>query len=334
MSEALKAGVIGLNFGRKLAASGLKNGSIDIRSCFSPFPNERDVFAADFGCGVSQSVEELCASPEIEAVIIAAPNNEHASLAWKAASAGKHVFVEKPIANSVAEAREMIAFCRRAGVKLCVGHNNRNYGSSAAIRRLVREGAIGQPISVECHCGSSNAFSLEPGNWRRSDLACPSMALIQMGIHMIDTMRTVLGEVLSVSAHFENVMLDMPNPDLNATILEFESGATAVMVNTYIHNDCYTIWHGSEGVLRYMNWPDEGRIERLDKLGHVDESNHWIEFEPVDSMALELLDFRDAVRGDREPEVNGEEGLKSLLPVAAAIESDKLGRRVFIDELM
>jgi predicted dehydrogenase len=324
--------MIGLNFGRKLAASGLKNGSIAIRSCYSPFPDERGKFAADFGCGAVESVDELLAG-DIEAVIIAAPNNEHASLAWKASSAGKHVFVEKPICNSVAEAREMIAFCRRAGIKLCVGHNNRNFGSSSKIRELFRSGAVGQPLSVECHCGSSNAFSLEPGNWRRSDLACPSMALIQMGIHMIDTMRTVLGEVVSVSAHFENVMLQMPNPDLNALILEFESGATGVMINSYIHNDCYTIWHGSEGVLRYMYWPDDGKIERLDRLGHVDESDHWIGFEPVDSMGVELADFQAAVREDREPEVNGEEGLNNLLVVAAAIESDKLGRRVFIDEL-
>jgi len=70
------------------------------------------------------------------------------------------------------------------------------------------------------------------------------------------------------------------------------------MVNSYIHNDCYTIWHGSEGVLRYMYWPDEGKIERLDKLGHVDESNHWIEFEPVDSLGLELQDFQHAIRAN------------------------------------
>jgi predicted dehydrogenase len=279
-------------------------------------------------------VEELAGGSDIEAVLIAAPNNEHSPLAWQVASAGKHLFIEKPIANSVAEAREMIGFCRSAGVKLCVGHNNRYYGSSATIRRLIRDREIGQPLAVECHCGASNGFYLQPGNWRRSDLACPSLALVQMGIHFIDTMRTVLGEVLSVSAHFENVMIEMPNPDLNAVILEFESGATGVMVNSYIHNDCYSIWHGSKGVLRYMNWPDEGKIERLDDKGHVDESNHWIEFEPVDSLGYELAGFRDAVREEREPEVNGEEGLKSLLPVAAAIESDKMGRRVFIDELL
>ncbi|MBN2290739.1 MAG: Gfo/Idh/MocA family oxidoreductase, partial [Candidatus Glassbacteria bacterium] len=185
---------------------------------------------------------------------------------------------------------------------------------------------------VECHVGASNAFSLTPGNWKWSSGTCPGLPLIQMGIHAIDTMRTILGEVVSVSAHFENVMMEMATPDLTAAILEFESGAAATLVCTYIHNDNYTIWHGSAGVLRYLHWPDEGRIERLDKMGHVDKSDHWIEFEKVDSLAFELEDFCRAVRENRQPIVTGEEGLQSLLPVAAAVESARAGRRVYIDE--
>ncbi len=332
--KPLRVGLIGLNFGRKLASSGTANGSIELKACFSLDPAAGAVFAMEFGCDCCVNIEEMVTRDDIEAIIIAAPNHEHAGLAWLAASNGKHVFVDKPVANTISEASEMIAFCREAGVKLCVGHNSRFYGSSAKIRELIKGGRIGKPISVECHCGAANAFGIAPGNWRRSYSTCPGLALIQMGIHQIDTMRTILGEVLSVSAHFENVMVEMPNPDFNATILEFASGATAMMANSYIHNDHYTIWHGSEGILRYMFWPDEGRIERLDAAGHVDESDHWIEFETVDSLGVELQDFQCAVREHREPIVNGEEGLKSLLPVAAALESDKMGRRVFIDELV
>ena len=185
-----------------------------------------------------------------------------------------------------------------------------------------------------CHFSASNAFSIPPGDWRRSELTCPSLALIQMGIHLVDVMRTVLGDVVSVSAHFQNLMVQMPNPDLSAIILEFDSGASGVMINSYIHNDCYTVWHGSEGVLRYLSWPDEGRIERLDKLGHVDEADHWIDFDPVDSLACELRDYQLAVRDDRPPTVDGEEALKSLLPVVAAVESARSGRRVQIQELL
>jgi predicted dehydrogenase len=332
--EPLKVGLIGINFGRQLAVSGTGNGSIELKACFSLDPDAGGKFASEFSCDTCVSVGELVVRDDIEAVLIAAPNHEHAGLAWQAASNGKHVFVDKPISNTISEASEMITFCRAAGVKLCVGHNSRFCGSFSKIRELIRQGRIGKPISVECHCGSANVFDIPPGNWRRSASTCPSLALIQMGIHQIDTMRTILGEVLSVSSHFENVMVQMPNPDFNATILEFDSGATALMANSYIHNDFYTIWHGSEGVLRYMNWPDEGQIERLDAAGHVPESDHWIEFESVDSLGVELRDFQCAVREDREPTVNGEEGLKSLLPVAAAVESDRAGRRVFIDELV
>ena len=332
--EPLRIGLIGLNFGKKLIRSGIANGSVELVACYSRTPRSRKAFAEEFGCDSCETYREMVERNDLEAVIISSPNHDHLEHAYEAASRGKHVFVDKPITNSVAEAREMITVCEQAGVKLCVGHNSRFFGSYSKIRELIKAGRIGRPIAVECHCGASNAFDLKPGDWRRSEGTCPGLALIQMAIHPIDTMRTILGDVVSVSAHFENVMVEMPNPDLNAVLLEFESGATGVLVTTYIHNDYYTIWHGSEGILRYMHWPDDGRIERLDSEGHVDQADHWIEFEKVDSLGFELKDFQQAVRENREPIVTGEEGLKSLLPVTAAIVSAKSGRRVFVDELI
>jgi len=64
----------------------------------------------------------------------------------------------------------------------------------------------------------------------------------------------------------------------------------------------------------------------------VDESDHWIDFDKVDSLAFELEDFCRAVREDRNPIVTGEEGMKSLLPVVAAVESARTRRRVYLDD--
>ena len=330
--EPLRVGLVGLNFGRKLAASGIKGGSIELKACYCRTPATRKAFAEEFRCTACETYLEMVEREDIEAVLIASPNHNHLEHAYEAASRGKHVFVEKPITNAPEEGREMISLCERAGVKLAVGHNSRFFGAYTKLRELITGGRIGHPIAVECHLGASNAFAMKPGNWKWSSDTCPGLPLIQMGIHPLDAMRTILGEVISVSAHFENVMLNMGAPDLTTTIMEFESGATAAMVNTYIHNDYYSVWHGSEGILRYMYWPDEGRIERLDQMGHVDESDHWIEFDKVDSLAFELEDFCRAVREDRDPIVTGEEGMKSLLPVVAAVESARTGRRVYLDD--
>ncbi|MCE5271186.1 Gfo/Idh/MocA family oxidoreductase [bacterium] len=332
--EPLRVGLAGLNFGKKLALSGTKNRSIQVVACYSRTAASREKFAAEFGCTPCESYNQMLEHPELEAVIVATPNHNHLEQGYEAAVRGKHVFVDKPITNSIKEGEALVSVCRDNGVKLCVGHSTRFSGSYTKIRELVQAGRIGQPLVVEAHFGSSNAFGLRPGDWRWSQATCPSQSLIQMGIHLLDVMRATLGEVVSVSSHFENVMLDMDNPDLSATLLEFESGATGVLVSSYIHNDCYSVWHGSEGLLRYMYWVDDGRIERLDKFGHVDESDHWIDFEPQDSLAVELKDFQGAVREDREPIVNGEEGLRSLAPVLAAVISAREGRRVYIDELL
>jgi len=330
--EPLRAGLVGLRFGRKLAVSGTEGGSIELKACYCRTPAARQAFAGEFGCTPCETYMEMVEREDLEAVLIASPNHNHLEHAYEAAVRGKHVFVEKPITNNPVEAREIISVCARAGVKLAVGHNSRFFGSYTKLRELITGGHIGQLISAECHLGASNAFAMNPGDWKWSADTCPGLPLIQMGIHPVDVMRTILGEVVSVSAHFDNVLLEMSAPDITAMIMEFESGATVTMVNTYIHNDYYSVWHGIEGVLRYMYWPDEGKIERLDQLGHVDESDHWIEFEKVDSLAFELEDFRRAVREDRDPIVTGEEGLKSLLPVVAAVESARSGRRVYLDE--
>ncbi len=330
--EPLRAGLVGLNFGRKLAAGGIEGGSIELKACYCRTPASRQAFAEEFGCTACETYLEMVEREDLEAVLIASPNHNHLEHAYEAASRGKHVFVEKPITNALEEAREMISLCERAGVKLAVGHNSRFFGSYTKLHELITGGRIGQPVAVECHLGASNAFAMKPGDWKWSSGTCPGLPLIQMGIHPLDSMRTILGEVASVSAHFENVLLNMGAPDLTAMIMEFESGVTATMINSYIHNDYYSVWHGSEGILRYMHWPDEGRIERLDRMGHVDESDHWISFEKVNSLAFELEDFRRAVREGSEPIVNGEEGLKSLLPVVAAVDSARSGRRIYLED--
>lgn len=332
--KPLSTGFAGLNFGRTLARSGVAGGSILPAACFDPRPETCREFAREYGCRPCASLQELLEQPGLEAVVIASPNPLHPEQAGAAAARGLHVFVEKPIANTPAEAREIIRRCREAGVVLAVGHSLRHHGAFATIRRLIGEGRIGRPTSVECHMGASNAFALKPGDWRSSAAACPGLALIQLGIHTIDAMRTILGEVTGVAARFAHLMVKLDNPDLNALVLEFDSGALGTLVTSYIDNDYFTAWHGSEGVLRYHGWPDQAtRIERLDRLGRVEQGDHWIEFAPVDANAVELLDFQRAVREGTRPAADGEEGLRNLLVVTAAIESANSGRWVRIEEL-
>ena len=331
--EPLKVGISGLNFGKKLARSGTDSKAIDIVSCYCRTPDTRKTFAAEYDCDTDETFKKLVERKDIEAVIIASPNHEHLEQCYLAAQNGKHIFVEKPIANTIEESEDIINICTKAGVKLAVGHNTRYFGSMVTVREQFKSGVIGQPVGCECHFGASNAPNLTPGNWKRSDMTCPAQPLMQMGIHMLDMMRTVFGEPVSVCAHFDNIMVNQPAPDTCAIIIEFDSGAVGTMTNTYVHNDCYSVWHGSEGVLRYMYWPDEGKVEKLDRWGHVDEKDHWIEFEKVDSLAYELEGFRDAVRKDSEILVSGDEGLRNVIAVTAAIESARVGRKIYLDEL-
>ena len=105
--EALRVGLVGLNFGRKVVTSGIRNNLIKLVACYSRTPSSREAFAEEFDCAPCDTYREMVERDDLEAVIITSPNHEHLGHAYEAATRGKHVFIDKPIANSIKEAEEI-----------------------------------------------------------------------------------------------------------------------------------------------------------------------------------------------------------------------------------
>ena len=103
------------------------------------------------------------------------PNEQHLPVAQAVAKAGKHVYTEKPIANTLEDAAAMIEACERAGVALLVGHLQRRFPANRTLKQLVASGAIGTPIMIEANNSSSQGFVLKPADfrWRDDDSGCP-----------------------------------------------------------------------------------------------------------------------------------------------------------------
>jgi hypothetical protein len=117
-----------------LADAALRSDTIEIAACYTRSDDKRAAFATKYSCRAVASYEELLADRDIEAVINTTPNSVHLATTRMAAEAGKHVFLDKPIANTVAEGREIARVCEAAGVVLALGYQRREKVISAGSR--------------------------------------------------------------------------------------------------------------------------------------------------------------------------------------------------------
>jgi predicted dehydrogenase len=149
---------------------------------------------------VYRSYEELLQHPGLQAVIIASPNAAHAGQAIAAAQAGKHVYLEKPMAITLEDCRRVAEAVQRAGVKLAMGYHRRLNPLAQYARRLIAEGKLGELVLAE-----SDYFHHVPGDWDiwawagKKDVAGTP---IHGGTgHNIDLLRSFCGEVAEVSCY-------------------------------------------------------------------------------------------------------------------------------------
>ena len=124
--EAVRVGSLGMGWWSDVLADAItRSGTLQIVSCYTRSERKRLAFAAKYGCLAAPSYEAMLDDRRIEAVINTTPNNVHLDTTRAAAEAGKHVFLDKPIANTIADARALTGACRKAGVLLALGYQRR-----------------------------------------------------------------------------------------------------------------------------------------------------------------------------------------------------------------
>ena len=126
-----------------VAKAAARTPSVELVNCFSRDAGRREAFAAEAGCEAASSFEAAIDDPTVEAVALVTPNFTHGEQAAACAERGKHVFVEKPIADTLEDGRAIRAACEDAGVALLVGHDLRRLGAARAAKRLDRRGRAG-----------------------------------------------------------------------------------------------------------------------------------------------------------------------------------------------
>ena len=305
---------------------------------WSYFAEEIQTFSDQYHTQGYQTYEALLKDPAIQAVIICLPSGYHAEYGMKAAALGKHVIVEKPIDISIAKARGLIEACRKKQVKLSVIFQNRFTSAAQKVKKAIDQGLLGRLILGDAYAKwyrSPEYYKSNP--WRGTKLIDGGGALMMQAIHTIDLLQWLMGGVKSVNGSVRTSVHRIESEDLGVATVEYHNGAIGVIEGaTAIRpgfKDRIEI-HGEKGsiILEGGNIR-EWKVEGCNEADYVDEEK--VVYGATNSPAIshvnhkaQLQDVINAILGDREPLVNGEEGLKTLQIVLGIYESSEKKRRV------
>uniref|UniRef100_A0A7V3RFT5 Gfo/Idh/MocA family oxidoreductase n=1 Tax=Mesoaciditoga lauensis TaxID=1495039 RepID=A0A7V3RFT5_9BACT len=269
---------------------------------------ERDVKVID-------KVEDL---ENIDIVYIATPNSLHKEQTIICAKKNINVFCEKPVGMNAQEAQEMAKFCDRSGVKLGIAHMGRFNSYNVLARDILRSGEIGKVGIVKA---SFSFVNVERNKWRYDPALSGGGAIMDIGIHLINSLRFILGDdVVEISAINEN--LEYPVDQNAAAIMKFANGSLALV-------DCSFDTYGS---VSFEFRGDKGMMYVLDTLfqeykGRIIVAKNG-SFELRDSIdknpyVLEIEDMEKAVKTQSKPATDGWEAFKDMKIVDAWYESSK-----------
>ncbi len=310
----MKVALAGTGFwAAKLAEAVARTNDLELAACWSRSSEQRNAFAQRFDCAAATSFEQ--ALDGVDAVLLATPNDTHEQHAIAAAGHGVHVFVEKPIADTIEAGERMREACEQAGVSLLVGHEMRRLGAARKAKELIDAGALGRVVLAEANF--SLASPLKPGTWKARGRGTP---LVQLGVHHADTLAYLLGPIARTTGVVARVHSDLVD-DVGIATLAFESGALGTISSSYVSPKTYALrLLGTDAVLDYRTdisvWP---AAEELDEGTALILGGERIEFDRVDPLVAELQELARCVRGDATPETGAAEGLAALRVILDAV---------------
>ena len=360
MAERIRFGILGCGVigpHHAQAIAGLSDDAVLV-AVADRQPERADKLAQQYGVPAYGSLDELLRHPQLDALCICTPSGEHAASAIVALAAGKHVVVEKPVDVTLAAIDQLRAARPSAAQKVAVISQHRFDTATRIVRDAVAQGRFGRLTvgTAQVRWWRSQSY-YDSGAWRGSWEFDGGGALMNQSIHTIDLLQWIMGPVVEVSAYtgllaHERIEVE----DTAVAILRFANGALGVIEGTTAAYPGLTARlevHGSQGSaiidsdeLVYFHSAtaqEEGfAYGASGARNQVADVLSQYAAEPVgpaagaDPASLsmthrdQIRDFIDAIREDREPLVNIEEGRKPVAIILAIYESARSGRPVAI----
>jgi len=283
-----------------------------------------------------------------QGAIVATPNQLHVSVGLDCVARSIPILVEKPLADSLPGAVELVGTAKRAGVPVLTGHHRRHNPIMGAAAELIRGGGVGRVTAVVAMWLSRKPDNYYNVTWRRQLGGGP---VLINAIHDIDCLRMLCGEIESVQAFAGNGARNFPVEDTAVAAIRFTSGALGTLaVSDAVSSPWNWEWSSQENPF----YPYEGRecylVTGTRGSLSVPTLEHWwhepgqgwgdpltrrrVPVKPADAYVEQMRNFAHVIRGTAQPIVSGEDGARTLAATMAISESAATGKPVAIDALL
>jgi UDP-N-acetyl-2-amino-2-deoxyglucuronate dehydrogenase len=274
---------------------------------------------------------------DIDAVTIATPSGMHGEIAQAAAQAGKHILIEKPIEVTLEKAEAVVEECERNKVKLAVAFHHR-FGILGEIKAAVDNGEIGKLLICNAFCKRyRNRQYFQSSNWRGTWALDGGGALMNQGIHIIDSFQWIAGDVASIFGYVANLVHPyVETEDVAVASIRFKKGCMGIIESTicsYPDLADRIELHGEKGSIIADGYPMQIRLKESIGQNRF-EGEVTKKEQPVMYIGMHhglIQDLIQSIEEDREPRVNGREGLKSLRIITAIYESAKKSEEIIFE---
>src|SRR5258708_15293820 len=211
--EPLRVACIGMGWWSDVLADAVQRSKkLKMVACYPRSEDKRRAFAAKYGCAAAPNYQVVLQDRTIEAIINTTPNSAHLETTMAAALAGKHVFLDKPIANTVSEGRVITEFCKKKGVILALGYQRPRESHFRWIRAQIDAGRFGKLVNAAANISRDRLGKSDLNSWRYTAAGMPGGVMLQIGIHYADVLEYLLGPVKALNRSFSQLVLPRHNP--------------------------------------------------------------------------------------------------------------------------
>jgi len=343
----IKVGIVGLGrWAKVLTRASANSNRIKIVAAFSRSAEKRAAFAQETGVPAAPDMQTLLAHPELKGVILTVPNEQHLPMAEQVAKAGKHVYTEKPIANTLEDGLKIAALEQKYGVSVTVGHSARLMAGIRIIKEKIDQGELGRVAFMEANFSNERALELTPQTWRWYKDKAPVGPLSQLAIHQFDVLHYLGGAIAEVSSMASKLSpVGAEVDDQSMTLLKFADGKVGYVGSCWTSPGIFAVRvFGSTGLMHYEidfgTWDTPDKLHTTSTLyiqrgkdGYAKREE--IKLPPSDMFCAELDMFAESCATGHVRELTAHNGNVAVAVVYAALRSiERSGQAVKIADII
>jgi len=329
MTKPINAAIVGLGrWGELLVSSVDDSEKIKFTSAVTRTPAKVADFCAARDIALSSNLENVLNDDNIDALVIATPHTQHFEQLMAAASAGKHVYCEKPWTLDAGEASTSLRALSNAGLKVAIGHNRRFAPNTQAMKKLLQDGDLGALIHIDGHFNANLAPN--EGKWRDSRMESPAGGMTSLGIHALDMFINFFGHIRDVNVQSKRVASPIDVDDTTLVRINFENGCTGHLTTISATNMLWRISAFCTGGWVEIRDQDKLEVSSIAE-GNTTQTYPGFEYPSSGTIKAALEAFAIDVAGGPAFPVVPSDIEHATAVLAAIIVSGKTGKTVSLE---